>query len=424
MAPSPSTSRTRLLFRRCERGSRNRDPRLVGASRRYGPLSNKRSYRDDGLRAWKQDIGDLPTYGVYDGDQLLYELYDTQDGRFMPRRCFGYGAAGLEQQLEEAIYVGGNPSLDSSFVFPDVRVDGLYTFLYDPAGNTSSIVTPSDLGESFWFYDAFGQLLTIMTPDYWGDDFFSYHTLPVGFGGQWGYYTDADNQLTMAGGPTNMGLILLGRRYYDPATGRFLTRDPIGYEGGFNVYAYTENNPVNAIDPTGLRPPGPGSVDGRGSTLQRRVGALWARRHAPATPVTDRPGTSPNPTSTVPSARICAICGQSLPLRIPLCLRASSRRRVVNIPSLASPVFRVDWRSGRRDRTGDAPQEDDVDGARNHRRARRAAGRAQTRGAARFPRLDRADDRGSCHGRAAGHGRAVRAGGFPGRRPGGQAAAP
>ena len=29
-----------------------------------------------------------------------------------------------------------------------------------------------------------------------------------------------------------------GRRYYDPATGRFVTRDPIGYGGGTNLYGY------------------------------------------------------------------------------------------------------------------------------------------------------------------------------------------
>jgi len=59
-------------------------------------------------------------------------------------------------------------------------------------------------------------------------------------------------RLQAPGGPSGMGLILLGQRYSDPATGRFLTRDPIGYEGGINVYAYTGNNPVNGIDPTGL----------------------------------------------------------------------------------------------------------------------------------------------------------------------------
>lgn len=40
-------------------------------------------------------------------------------------------------------------------------------------------------------------------------------------------------------------------RYYDPATGRFLSEDPIGFESGDNFYAYTENNPTNWIDPSG-----------------------------------------------------------------------------------------------------------------------------------------------------------------------------
>jgi uncharacterized protein RhaS with RHS repeats len=41
-------------------------------------------------------------------------------------------------------------------------------------------------------------------------------------------------------------------RYYDPDTGRYLTPDPIGLAGGINPFVYSENNPINLIDPYGL----------------------------------------------------------------------------------------------------------------------------------------------------------------------------
>ncbi|PPS61390.1 hypothetical protein CR917_10575 [Pseudomonas sp. BRM28] len=40
-------------------------------------------------------------------------------------------------------------------------------------------------------------------------------------------------------------------RYYDPAVGRFVGQDPIGYLGGFNLYQYVPN-PIDWIDPWGL----------------------------------------------------------------------------------------------------------------------------------------------------------------------------
>ena len=43
-----------------------------------------------------------------------------------------------------------------------------------------------------------------------------------------------------------------GAREYDPEIGRWVTKDPVLFTGGVNLYAYAENDPVNWIDPAGL----------------------------------------------------------------------------------------------------------------------------------------------------------------------------
>ena len=68
---------------------------------------------------------------------------------------------------------------------------------------------------------------------------------PYGYKAQWGYYTDVES-----------GILLLTHRYLDPAMGRLLTRDPIGFEGGVNLYAYVGNGVVMRADPRGTVAPG------------------------------------------------------------------------------------------------------------------------------------------------------------------------
>ena len=51
------------------------------------------------------------------------------------------------------------------------------------------------------------------------------------------------------------GFYYLRNRYYDPRTGRFISKDPIGFGGGdVNLFRYVGNGPVNWVDPFGLGP--------------------------------------------------------------------------------------------------------------------------------------------------------------------------
>jgi RHS repeat-associated protein len=50
------------------------------------------------------------------------------------------------------------------------------------------------------------------------------------------------------------GLTRFGARDYDSETGRWTTKDPIGFAGGSNMYQYVTGDPVNYVDPSGLDP--------------------------------------------------------------------------------------------------------------------------------------------------------------------------
>jgi len=187
----------------------------------YGEITT--AFRADGLRAWKSG-GSWFTYYLYDGDNVICEL--DIDGNLSLDGAFAYSPNGLIQRRDST---GTNQYLTYSF---DPLGSHVQTHYY--SSGSGSIRRSSG-------YDGFGKR-------YWDKTGSGSNTTSpanVGFVGQWGAYTDHETRTSQTATP----LVLMGIRYYDPITARFVTRDPML---GVNDYAYCENNPVGWIDPLGM----------------------------------------------------------------------------------------------------------------------------------------------------------------------------
>jgi len=96
-------------------------------------------------------------------------------------------------------------------------VDALERYMYDPYGNVTVL-------DADWTADANG------VSDYENSLLYC------------GYYHDSET-----------GLYHVRNRMYHPLLGRWITRDPGGYQDGLGVYTYARANPILYFDPDGAR---------------------------------------------------------------------------------------------------------------------------------------------------------------------------
>ncbi|HXY73078.1 MAG TPA: RHS repeat-associated core domain-containing protein [Actinomycetota bacterium] len=159
------------------------------------------AYDGDGLRATKT-LGAHTEPFVWDAQSPLPTLLQDGGTRFV------YGPFG--RPLEQ------------------IAQDGTVLYFHqDQLGSTRALSDKSGQVVGAFAYDAFGQP-TAATGS---------ARSPLGFAGQ---YTDAET-----------GFQYMDARYYDPATGQFLSQDPALMRTG-QAYHYSGSDPVNGLDPSGL----------------------------------------------------------------------------------------------------------------------------------------------------------------------------
>jgi RHS repeat-associated protein len=109
-----------------------------------------------------------------------------------------------------------------------------YHFQYDGNGNVTEITDHTGASAATYRYDAFGNTL-VATGSYAATNRYRFSTKPL------------DDEIA------NALLYYYAYRYYDPMTGRWPSRDPIGERGGMNLYAFVKNMTITYIDVNGLK---------------------------------------------------------------------------------------------------------------------------------------------------------------------------
>jgi RHS repeat-associated protein len=177
---------------------------------------------------------------LYDGWNLLAE-FDCNAGTFALSRSHAWGID-LSGSSQGAGGVGG-------LLWTNVATAKTYAAGSDANGNVMLYVDCADgtvAGRRD--YAAFGE--AVMTTGVAA-------SLPFGFSTK---YEEKES-----------GLYYYGFRYYNPSTGRWLSRDPIEERGGLSLYGVVENDTVNHIDRLGLWrvefQRAPGNFDGHADHL-------------------------------------------------------------------------------------------------------------------------------------------------------------
>lgn len=140
-----------------------------------------------------------------------------------------YDGADIVQEIENgtvaANYLHGL-NIDEPFVKTDSNGSGYY--LADGLGSIIALANQAGAIVTQYSYDPFGKTTTSGLAS--ANPF---------------QYTGRENDGT--------GLYYYRARYYNPSIGRFISEDPIGLDGGINLYGYVGGNPVNWVDPEGLK---------------------------------------------------------------------------------------------------------------------------------------------------------------------------
>jgi RHS repeat-associated protein len=180
---------------------------------------------------------------VYDGWNLLAELGVPASAGPVPLRSYLWGLDldGLRTGIpgQEAGGIGGLIAVTEWSGTPPAPSSALYA-VADGNGNVAVLVdAESEAGVvETTEHEPFGRVVARHRADAGALPAGSGSLCPFGFSTK---YLDPET-----------GLQYFGYRYLSPDLGRWLCRDPLGEKGGANLYAYCQNDPVNAVDPLGL----------------------------------------------------------------------------------------------------------------------------------------------------------------------------